>query len=263
VIDRYGNVHGYPGLIIVDGAAVPAATGSNPSATILALAERGIEHAIRTTGTPDWRAPEWDDVRPTPAPEDEAFAAMSELRNRHAGDGLRFRERLTGTLGVDRPARTTLHLTAEIPSWDHFRASSRHPITLTGTLDIEGIATGQPVDGRLDLFPDGEDVAMRYVLDGRGDDGRRIRLVGHKAAPTLRDAWRPLTTLYLDTHHAGVAVGEAQMSSGTVRMSALDVLRMLRSIRGVAFTGRRRIVVAARFAAFFARRAVTSAAVGR
>lgn len=256
VIDRYGNVHGYPGLIITDGTAVPAATGSNPSATVLALAERSIEHAIRTTGTPEWRAPEWDDVRPTAVPEDDAFAAMSALRNRHAGDGLRFRERLSGSVEIDGPARTALHLTAEILSWDHFRASSRHPIAITGRLDIEGVATGRRVEGRLELFPDGEDVAMRYVLDSRTDDGSPLRIVGHKAAPTLRDAWRPLTTLHLDVHGAA---GSACTSGGTLRMSVGDVLRMLRSLEGVAFTGRRRMRVTRRFAAFFGRRAVASA----
>lgn len=260
VIDRYGNVHGYPGLMIVDGAAVPAATGSNPSATILALAERSIEYAIRTTGTPDWRAPEWDDVRPVPAPEDDAFAAMSELRNRHAGDGLRFRERLSGTVEIDGPVRTTLRLTAEIPSWHRFRASSRHPISVTGRLDIDGVATGRRVDGRLDLFPDGDAVAMRYVLDSRADDGSALRIVGHKATPTLRDAWRPLTTLHLDLHRAGAGEAAARTGNGTLRMSAGDVLRMLRSLEGVAFTARRRGKVVRRFVTFFIGRAAAGVA---
>jgi cholesterol oxidase len=32
VIDEYGEVHGHRGLDVVDGAAVPSATGVNPSA---------------------------------------------------------------------------------------------------------------------------------------------------------------------------------------------------------------------------------------
>ncbi|MCC4250594.1 FAD-dependent oxidoreductase [Microbacterium testaceum] len=262
VIDRYGNVHGYPGLVILDGAAVPAATGSNPSATILALAERSIEHTIRTTGTPDWRAPEWDEVRPTPAPEDEAFAAMAQLRIRHAGDGLRFRERLTGTVQLGQQVQATLHLAAEIPSWDRFRASSRHPLTITGTLDIAGVATHQPVRGRLELFPDGEDKAMRYVLDSQGDDDLPIRLVGHKAAPTLHSAWRPLTTLHLELDLSRATDREARIALGTARISVIDVLRLLRSVEGMAFTGSRRRRVARRFVAFFALRTLGKVTTG-
>jgi cholesterol oxidase len=43
VIDEYGQVHGHRGLYVVDGAAVPSATGVNPSASILAMSERNVE----------------------------------------------------------------------------------------------------------------------------------------------------------------------------------------------------------------------------
>ncbi|HKF27925.1 MAG TPA: GMC oxidoreductase [Candidatus Binataceae bacterium] len=38
-----GEVHNYPGLFVLDGAALPAATGVNPSHTIAAVAERNVE----------------------------------------------------------------------------------------------------------------------------------------------------------------------------------------------------------------------------
>lgn len=44
VIDRYHRVWGHPGLHVVDGAAVPANPGVNPSLTITALAERALSH---------------------------------------------------------------------------------------------------------------------------------------------------------------------------------------------------------------------------
>ncbi len=44
VVDEYGKVYGYDGLYVLDGSIVPTALGVNPSKTIAALAERGVEH---------------------------------------------------------------------------------------------------------------------------------------------------------------------------------------------------------------------------
>jgi cholesterol oxidase len=46
VVDDAGRVHGYPGLYVLDGSIVPTAIGVNPSKTIAALAERGVEKLI-------------------------------------------------------------------------------------------------------------------------------------------------------------------------------------------------------------------------
>jgi cholesterol oxidase len=42
LIDHRHDVFGYPGLYEVDGSAVPANLGVNPSLTITALAERAM-----------------------------------------------------------------------------------------------------------------------------------------------------------------------------------------------------------------------------
>jgi cholesterol oxidase len=46
VVDPYGRVHNHEGLYVLDGSIVPTALGVNPSETIAALAERGVEALI-------------------------------------------------------------------------------------------------------------------------------------------------------------------------------------------------------------------------
>jgi cholesterol oxidase len=50
VTDDGGRVHGYEGLYVLDGSIVPTALGVNPSKTIAALAERGVERVLAQRG---------------------------------------------------------------------------------------------------------------------------------------------------------------------------------------------------------------------
>jgi cholesterol oxidase len=50
VVDDRGAVRGYDGLYVSDGSIVPTALGVNPSKTIAALAERGVEQLLVVRG---------------------------------------------------------------------------------------------------------------------------------------------------------------------------------------------------------------------
>ena len=67
VLDAYHRVHGYPGLSVVDGSAVSANLGVNPSLTITAQAERAM--AL-------WPNKGEHDVRPAPG---EAYRPVSPV----------------------------------------------------------------------------------------------------------------------------------------------------------------------------------------
>jgi cholesterol oxidase len=140
---------------VVDGAAVPSATGVNPSASILAMAERNAERAIRRIlGDELWQAPEMADVTPADVPEDRAMLLTSTQRQERSGNGVRFREAMTGwiqTSGTTRAMR--LSLDAHIAGWQPFLRDRSHPIAISGTIDIEGLATASPVTGTLELSP--------------------------------------------------------------------------------------------------------------
>lgn len=53
VVDHRGEVYGYPGLYVADGAIIPYALGINPSRTIAALAERNAAIMLKENATPE------------------------------------------------------------------------------------------------------------------------------------------------------------------------------------------------------------------
>ncbi len=50
VVDHRGEIHGHPNLFVLDGSIVPRPLGRNPSLTIAALAERGVEMMSKGSG---------------------------------------------------------------------------------------------------------------------------------------------------------------------------------------------------------------------
>ena len=92
VIDPYHRLYGYPGISVVDGSAVSANLGVNPSLTITAQAERAMA-LWPNKGEKDPRPPQgapYTPVEPVaprrPVVPPHAFAALN-LRRGTAGDG--------------------------------------------------------------------------------------------------------------------------------------------------------------------------------
>lgn len=252
VVDQWGEVTGYPGLFVVDGSTVPGSTGVNPSATILAAAERIAEHTVRgITGDQQWRAPEWPNVAPTPVPEDAAAHAMAQHHARTSGDGVVFRERMTtprASQGMGPEA--DLQLTVSFDGADVFLSDDEHRLHVEGSVSIASVASGQPTRGTLSLFPNGEDIAMRYRLDFTDDKGKSWRLVGVKAfrrrGPVGK--WHGVTRL---RWQAEPVDDPSSRLRGIVALGPVAVARLMATIRGRGFTRLRRIAVVMRFAAFF------------
>lgn len=257
VIGKDNQVHGYPGLYVMDGSVIPASTGANPSATILAAAERTIERIIRdTTGDESWRAPEWGRVRCIPAPEDDAYDWMAARRRDTAGDGIVVDEAMW-----DRRARRSsgvgLRLRLSIPGLDAFRADPEHPAAVTGSVRHSAIPGTHDVAGRVRLFPQSADHLMRYDLTFVDGTGRRWNGVGTKrlCGRRLIDRYRSLTRLELDFS----LVDDPTVTIATeLVMRPSDVIAMSRSIRGTGFTRTRRLQAIATFLGFFTYRALSA-----
>lgn len=46
VVDSYGRAHDVPNLYVIDGSVFPTSTGTNPTATICAIARRTAQHLV-------------------------------------------------------------------------------------------------------------------------------------------------------------------------------------------------------------------------
>lgn len=261
VIDEKGRVHGYPGLYVLDGSAVPASTGVNPSATIAAMAERFVESAVRRiTKNPAWSAPELADVQPAPIPEDEAMLAVQRWRSVH-GHGydpsprpVHFREVMAGDVtmidAVGSAATEPLRLGLEVEVPDVTTTiGNAAPAAQVSGVAIFGSRRVQ-VQGTLELFPNEAGTIMRYRLRYTDEKGCHGTLAGSKThSPGNRPTLGDLTNLPIVIKHD--KDGEAYFGSGTLRIAPSALVRLLLSIRGAGETRSASLHTLARFGRYF------------
>jgi cholesterol oxidase len=267
VTDPAGQVHGYPGLYVLDGGCLPSATGVNPAHTIAAVAERNVEAVIRgVTGDPGWVAPE----RAFATPIRDPLAAVTiplgaTPRVATPGVGLTCTETMRGYLQRGhRPAddfrggaeagrragsgtlpgmETSFRLELRSPFLPEFLADQGHRMTAAGTVRVDGItgAGGARVGtGVLNLLVPGNDPAARrvlYTLPFFGADGQPYLLDGYKdvrAQGGLLDVWFDIwgatTTLYTYLRR-GHALDGAVLATGVLRLPLLDFLQQLATVR--------------------------------
>ncbi|GAA1932367.1 hypothetical protein GCM10009689_09760 [Brevibacterium antiquum] len=250
VVGRDLQVHGYPGLYVMDGAVLPASTGANPSATILAGAEHAMEGLIRTiTGNNSWRAPEWEHVRPVPAPEDDAYEWIARRRRDTAGDGIVFDEHMHERV-PDAARAGELQVRLEISSLDRFRADPEHRLSVNGTITLAELPGTHSVTGELHMFPRHGEHLMRYDLRFTDLDGQNWIGNGLKTqqgnGPIAR--YRSLTNAGLTMHREN----DPNVSIRTrLMLHPHNVLGNGLSLRGTGFTVPRRAKALANFASFF------------
>jgi cholesterol oxidase len=262
VTDPQGQVFGYPGLYVLDGAALPESTGVNPSHTIAAAAERNVEIAIRRlTGMADWVAPERLHAS-------KGVDTLSQLTIPPGGTrpfaaptvGLSFTEKLTGFhasgfVPAHGAAPRDLFLTAEKAGKaagrrlevalritaldvDRFLDEPARAAVLDGTVRVDGITApgGAPIaNGVFNLYPD-QDVSaaprLHYVMPFIGADGREYLIDAEADVQGPDGDFNPLAT---STVYASIRQGTGRdgpvVSAGVFRLKLLALLDELRSIR--------------------------------
>ena len=163
-----GEAHDTEGLFVADGSAIPSSLGVNPQLTIMALALRTAEHVDARLA----------DLARSPAP-----AAIPVVA---AGRAFTFRETMSGTCRLasdpDRERAIVFTVTARSPRLGAFL--EHREVTIEGTIDVEGLATQQPLAGTL-----GMDVLFTrripYDFTFTGDDGAAYRFTGEKKVRVL------------------------------------------------------------------------------
>jgi cholesterol oxidase len=287
VCDAFGEVFGFPGLYIADGAAMPGPVGPNPSLTIAAqadrLATRLLEKTSARRGAGGPTAPPATGAEPAGGAGSPGGAGNGSTYGPASGShggtrgpstvvagrtSLSFTEEMKGfvTYGETdtrigelaegrRPLSFRLTITAA--DTDRFLAEPDHEATAAGWVDATGHGGRRPVErGTFNLFvaeaPEDRRL-MKYRLFYTDGEGRRRTLSGHKNVlhgPPTR-IWPDTSTLYvrlLDGHVAEDEEDGAQVvAAGVLHIQLTDFARQLTTFRTTGPDGAGKLLDFGRF----------------
>jgi cholesterol oxidase len=255
VCDPYGEVFGYPGLYVLDGAAMPGPVGANPSLTIAALANRACETILSQPMNPAPRRPGTDPTSNDPTPTDPTSAPVPAAQPAPEGaTSLSFTEQMKGYLalgvsdyqqgkadGRSLGQRLMFELTITAPDVEQFVADPAHEGFAVGYIDSDLLGGHCPVErGVFNLFvaddePDTRRMLYRlYFADGGGNP---LTLTGFKFVhddPGF-DTWSDTSTLYvrlLAGHVEPAADDAAQiLGAGILTIHVKDFVHQLTTFR--------------------------------
>jgi cholesterol oxidase len=246
VCDPWGEVHGYPGLFIADGAALPGPVGANPSLTIAALADRmstrllepaGLVHASPAGGAVNGKAREPE--RAGGSPDRTSLSFTEEMKGFYA-DG-------TNAPGPGEEAgRETgqslrFRLTITVDDVERFLKEPEHTAQAEGWIDAAGCGGRRQVQrGWFNLFSPGgapDRRLMRYRLHFTDGQNRPRTLSGWKDIrrhPATR-VWPDTTTLYFRLLDGHIPDGDDDHSpitgAGILHLGIDDFARQLTTFR--------------------------------
>ncbi|NDU76710.1 FAD-binding protein [Actinomadura sp. DSM 109109] len=286
VCDAFGEVFGFPGLYISDGAAMPGPVGPNPSLTIAAQADRLATRLIETSprrGAGGGTAPPATGAEPAGGAGSPGGAgngsAYGPASGNHGGPrgpstaeadrtSLSFTEEMKGfvtygetdtRIGELSAERRPLsfRLTITTADADRFLADPRHEAAAEGWVDAAGHGGRRPVEGgTFNLFvaegPEDRRL-MRYRLFYTDGEGRPRTLSGHKNVlhgPPTR-IWPDTSTLYvrlLDGHVAEDEEDGAEVvAAGVLHIQLTDFARQLTTFRTAGPDGAGKLLAFGRF----------------
>jgi cholesterol oxidase len=263
VTDPFGEVHGYPGLYVLDGAILPASTGVNPSSTIAAVAERNVEQFIRRQkGAPAWEAPEAAAARAARPADPLAALSLPGGRTpppRTPAVGLTFTETMRGFLmaghqpaddyaGGERAARAAgaaaeFTVAIAVANLDAFLNERDRTAIANGRLTVAGLTAPEGAvvaNGVFNLFVETGDPDARRMLyalpfyDARGEphllDGFKV-----VKGQGVLEVWPATTTLYTVIRQGHSREGPV-VATGIIRLHWPDFARQLLTFRATGTT---------------------------
>ncbi|HUP14502.1 MAG TPA: GMC family oxidoreductase [Acidimicrobiia bacterium] len=253
VVDANGESFAYPGLFIVDGAAMPGPVGANPALTIAAfsdlVSELILERAERVApaspvAPPDVLAdeitPDAALAAPSPPDPDAATLLFTEEMKGHVS---------LGTLAFADGARQgeadynflMFRLTIKIHDVARFATDPNREGTATGWVQSEMLGGRLDVEsGLFNLFVDASDPEVKHMLyrlwfaDAVGNP---LTLTGFK---TVRDdpgfdTWSDTSTLYVKVLGGHIAPGEDDaadvVATGIITIHLKDFIQQLTTFR--------------------------------